>query len=1036
VTRSQETYEHHGAFVVRTPLLPFSTLDLLSTAQDLDTLGERLRALLADPVLREAIFLASPTLDERIDRWLAGEDPDDAEVIRPVLSYITRMAGRPTPFGLFAGCSVGTIGRETSLVLQQRDAATRHTRLDFGFLAKVVATLGSDPAVQPFLTLVPNSSLYRAGGRLRMAEARVEGTSGVRYHRVTFEEDEALTATLDRARHGARLGDLAAALVDDEITIEEATAYVAEMVGAQLLVSDLGPLVTGDEPVPGMVAALKQHDETAHVASALDAADSELASLDAAGVGGDRARYRAIAESLRELDPDLRIDRLFQADLGKPGDGLVLGDDVLAEIHRAIDLLHPLARSGREDELTQFRDAFSERYELREVPLAEALDEEIGIGYGPKPSVAAEGAPLLNGLVAAGRAGGGAPFSATDAYLLRLLTRAVASGAHEVEVTKADLEAMADPNPPPLPDALSVTAILAEHEDGLRVVLEGVNGPSGARILGRFCHLDKGIEALVRRHVEAEERVRPDLVFSEVVHLPEGRIGNILARPVLREHEIPFLAVSGVGEDGRLPLDDLLVSVSGDRVVLRSKRLGREVVPRITNAHNHHTGALAVYRLLGALQYQGVAPSIGWSWGAIANAPFLPRVTMGRLVLALAEWNVGGDELKPFRKAKTSEARRAAVAALREQVGLPRWVVIAVGDNDLPVDLDGAGGCELFAHEAKRGAMRLVELYPGPDALPVTGPEGRFTHEIVVPFVRREPVVVPQRPRLPHGEGEIQAVFPPGSEWLSAKIYTGKATADAVLREAVLPLLSSVLGEGHADGWFFIRYGDPDHHLRLRFSGDPARLSADVLPRLRAAVAPLLADGRVWKVVLDTYVREVGRYGGPAWIVNAEKVFRADSEAVLAMLRAAEGDEGLGVRWRLAVAGVDRLLADAGLDVATRRAAVRRWRDSFVAEHGATGDNAKQNAGRLFRTERAGLEALLDGTTEDPRTAAGLAALDRRSEAIAPLLGGVPEDLLQSLSHMFVNRLLRAAQRTQELVVYDLLDRLYAARLGRAKAAG
>jgi thiopeptide-type bacteriocin biosynthesis protein len=1035
VTRAKETYDHNGAFVVRTPLLPFSTLDALSTAQDLDTLGERLKALLADPVVREAIFMASPTLDERIDRWLAGEDPDEAEVIRPVLSYVTRMAGRPTPFGLFAGCSVGSIGRETSLRLEQRDAATRHTRLDFGFLAKVVSNLGADPKVQPFLTLVPNSSLYRAGGRLRMAEARVEDR-GVRYHRVTFEEDEALTETLERARHGARLGDLAAALVDDDITLAEAEEYVAEMVGAQLLVSDLGPVVTGEEPVPGMVAALKQHDETAHVASALDAADTELATLDAAGVGGDRARYRAIADGLRELDPDLRIDRLFQADLGKPGTGLVLGDDVLDEIYRAIDLLHPLARSGREDELSQFREAFTERYELREVPLAEALDEEIGIGYGPKPSVAAEGAPLLNGLVAMGRAGTGAPWTGQDGYLLRLLTKAVADGAHEVEVTKADLEALADPNPPALPDALSVTAVVAEHEDGLRVQIEGVNGPSGARILGRFCHLDSGIEALVRRHVEAEEAVRPDLVFAEVVHLPEGRIGNILARPVLREHEIPFLAVSMVGEDGRLPLDDLLVSVVGDRVVLRSQRLGREVVPRITNAHNHHTGALAVYRILGALQYQGVAPSLGWSWGALSNAPFLPRVTFGRLVLSLAEWNVGGDDLKPFRKLKTPEARHAAVHTLRERARLPRWVVISVGDNDLPVDLDGAGGVELFAHEAKRGAMRLTELYPMPDALPVTGPEGRFVHEIVVPFVRRQPAAVVSRPPLPHGEGEIAAVFPPGSAWLSAKLYTGKATADAVLRQAVVPLVSAVLSEGLADGWFFIRYGDPDHHLRLRFSGDPARLAGEVLPRLNAAMEPLLADGRVWKVVLDTYRREVGRYGGPEGIVRAEQVFRADSEAVLAIVLAADGDEGLGVRWRLAVAGVDRLLADAGLDVATRRAAVRRWRDGFVAEHGPTGDNAKQNAGKLFRTERAALEALLDGQTDDPRTAAGLAALDRRSTAVGALVAGLPEDALQSLCHMYVNRLLRAAQRTQELVVYDLLDRLYAARMGRAKAAG
>ncbi|HEU0132025.1 MAG TPA: lantibiotic dehydratase [Mycobacteriales bacterium] len=1034
MTRTRDTYEHSGAFVLRTPLLPVGTLDDLAAAPDVATLAERLRAFVADPAVREAIFLASPSLDERLDRWLSGEDTDDAEVVRPLLSYVTRMAGRATPFGLFAGCAVGEIGRETHLAIAPPKEATRHTRLDFGFLAKVVAALGADPAVQPFLTLVPNSSLYRAGARLRMAEARVD-ERGVRYHRVTFEEDAALTETLDRARGGARLGDLAAALVEGDITREEAEEYVGEMVSAQLLVSELGPVVTGPEPVPGMVATLSRQEETAAYAAALDAADKTLAALDANGVGNPTRAYRDLAESLRSIDPDLRIDRLFQVDLGRPGAGLSLGDDVMDELYRAVDLLHRISPKGTNEELTKFREALTDRYEQREVPLAEALDEEIGVGYGPPPALAAEGAPLLQGVLGVGRAGGGQPFTSYDARLLRILATALADGRHAYELTNDDIEALTNDDPLALPDALSVSAVVARTDDGPRVLIDGVVGPSGARILGRFCHLDPEIEALVRRHVEAEERVRPDLVFAEVVHLPEGRVGNILARPVLREHEIPFLAVSGIGEEGRLPIDDLMVSVVGDRIVLRSKRLDREVVPRITNAHNHHTGALAVYRFLGALQYQGVAGSVGWSWGSLANAPFLPRVTHRRLVLAPAVWNVAYDELGDVRKAKTPEQRYAAVQALRERRGLPRRLVVSVGDNDLPVDLDGAGGCELLAHEARRGGLKLVELFPAPEELPVTSPEGVYAHEVVVPLVRKAPVAPPFQ-RVRREETGVEAVFPPGSEWLTAKIYTGKATGDAVLREAVTPLVGSVLRDGLADGWFFIRYADPEQHLRLRFHGDARTIAGEVLPRLREAVAPLLDDGRVWRVQLDTYRREVARYGGPQGVLAAERVFRADSEAVLAVLAAAEGDEGLDVRWRMAVCGVDGILADGGLDVAARREAVRRWRDGLVTEHGGTGDNAKQQAGKLFRKERQSLAALLDGQPSDPRTAAGLAALARRSEVARPLLAGIPQDILGSHCHMHVNRLLRAAQRTQELVVYDLLDRLYAARIGRAKASG
>jgi lantibiotic biosynthesis protein len=41
-------------------------------------------------------------------------------------------------------------------------------------------------------------------------------------------------------------------------------------------------------------------------------------------------------------------------------------------------------------------------------------------------------------------------------------------------------------------------------------------------------------------------------------------------------------------------------------------------------------------------------------------------------------------------------------------------------------------------------------------------------------------------------------------------------------------------------------------------------------------------------------------------------------------------------------------------------------------------------------------------------------------------------DVVMSYAHMHVNRLLRSAQRAQELVLYELLDRFYASQVGRS----
>jgi thiopeptide-type bacteriocin biosynthesis protein len=95
--------------------------------------------------------------------------------------------------------------------------------------------------------------------------------------------------------------------------------------------------------------------------------------------------------------------------------------------------------------------------------------------------------------------------------------------------------------------------------------------------------------------------------------------------------------------------------------------------------------------------------------------------------------------------------------------------------------------------------------------------------------------------------------------------------------------------------------------------------------------------------------------------------------------------------------------------------------------------------------ERLALEQLLaldDGA--DHPLGVGVELLRERSRRLAPIAERLRErkdtlsvsldDLLASYAHMHANRLLRGASRQQELVLYDLLDRVYSSQLARAKS--
>lgn len=1065
-----------GFFVFRSPLLPFDELEAWSeglqgtlasaedfeeaVARDRSKLRARLREMLDRPEIAEALFLASPGLFEALERW--RNDPDSRKGKRAedsLVRYFQRMATRPTPFGLFSGCSVGPLGgsAETRLRLAPRTGYQRHSRLDNDYLFALCEDLGRDPALRRELEYQPNSSLYRAAGRLRYAEARLVGKMRS-HHLVALDPSPYLDAALERAARRATASELAAAVVaadpDGEVTLEEAEEYVNELIEAQVLVSDLTPGVTGPEPIHGVEEQLAGLPSGRAAAAALAQARETLAALDADGLGAATDRYLAVAEDLRKLPTSVELSRLYQVDMVKPLVEAKLGAAVVEEMQRGLFLMHRLAVRPRQQNLERFRKDFIERYgERRWVPLAEVLDDETGIGF--ERDGLTESSPLLHGLdLNRPSADNSVPWGVLQAWQLRKVEAALARGEQEIELMEKDVEGLAAREPHPQPDSLEVMARLAatSEEDAsegrFQLLWKSSSGPSGVRMLGRFCHADAELEARIREHLAAEEVARPDAVFAEIVHMPQGRTGNIIVRPVLRAYEIPVLGLSGAPDECQIPLTDLQVTVTEQRIVLRSERLGREVIPRLTTAHNFFTG-IGVYRFLCALQDQGVIGGLQWSWGPLEGLAFLPRVKSGRLILRRARWKLFVEEIETLCSG-SSAARFAAAQRLRAERRMPRYVLFAEGDNELLVDLDNVLSVEAWLDVLeRRREVTLIELFPRPEDLCARGPEGRFVHELVVPFVRSgEPAsaspAVAARPVRAVPAGAVQRSFLPGSEWLYAKLYLGTSTADAVLRDVIGPVTREVQASGAADSWFFIRYGDPHWHLRLRFHGAPQRLLTEVLPALEATVAPLLGDGRLWRMQLDTYDREIERYGGPSGIEWCEQLFHVDSEAVVALMELLDGDEGASARWRLAVCGIDLLLDDLGMDANGKRAILGQVREGFFREYGGS-KGLRVQLDLKQRAERRAMESLLDAMPSGGGDfAPWIAILKSRSERNAPIVAELRRleqtrrltiplaQIASSLVHMQVNRLIRSDQRAHELVLYDLLSAIYESRAARA----
>jgi thiopeptide-type bacteriocin biosynthesis protein len=1019
-------------FVLRTPFEPWSTwsgwsasIDGLPPGRQLQALRAYLLAQIVRPEVVRAIRIASPDLVEAIPLWQADPESEyGGRIETSLVRYFSRLCCRPTPFGLFAGCTAGEVGQATCLVLAGQEAYRSHSRLDMEYLAGFARALERLPEIRDQLRYRPNSSLYSSGDRFRYVET-CWGRQGRGYRLVALEATDAVRSILEAAGGGLTARELAERIPPDAATRDEALAFVGGLVEAQALVSDLEPPLTGLEPVPYLLDWLNDAGIRTGPAETLSRVQSGLEEHDETSLAV-RPPLEDWARELAAHHPCPPISRLFQVDLFKPAITATLGEDLLGPVQEGILLLRNLFNRGDDDALRGFRAAFEERYGDREVPLLVALDEEIGIGF-EAGDAAGHLLPLLQGLQ-------GQPDGTKDDLsltpllqsLLPRITEAAAQGVTAIRLQRTDLEPFFLPAPHPLPGSFSVLISLALEQGRIdKVHLNSIWGPPGTALLGRFCHGDRELTERVRQFHAREEQQRPDVRFAEIVHLPEDRFGNVILRPLLRGYEIPYLGGSGVADARRIQPGDLQLSLRANRLILRQGKGGPEVIPRLTSAHHFRGRNLGTYQFLCELAGQD-GSCRNWDWGGLACLPFLPRLEVGRLVLAKATWLAQGREVAGMRDLEGA----ALVARMSEWTRLrriPRYALLVDGDNKMPVDFGNPMSVRMFlGMVANRDRFRLEEVFPEASQLPVRGPEGAFAGEIVLPFLHRAaergaPPIVD----IPTTTVE-QLGYLPGSEWLYLKFYSGPASVDRVLLDLVRPWVQACQAVGLADRWFFVRYRDPDWHLRVRVHGDPGALLGWALTDLQRRAQPMLEANLLWKLQLDTYFPECQRYGTGPELLACERLFTADSEAVLAML--ADGLEEPEERWRLGLLGMDLLLTDLGFQREEKREFLEsRWRAFFAGCGFGSGTPAR--LGIRFRAERRPLAALLNGTL--PAMPGGAEALYRRSRVHAPILAAIdwPRQVCQnraeSLIHMHLNRLLRTAQRAQEAVLYHFLARHY-----------
>ena len=735
-------YQGFGKYILRTPLLPFSFYKEFTSKKDLT--DNDFKELYNNPIIKEALFLASPSFYEQTVRWINGEVTDEKKADKlkhSILKYVSRMSSRCTPFGLFAGCSVGQFQEKTNIKLTGGGKNERHTRLDMNYLVALSQNLAKNETIKQQLLFFPNSSIYKAGSHLRYVEYSYINSRRL-HHIIGVDDTEYLNRVIEKASKGALLEDLIQELVDDCISIEEATSFVEELVSSQLLISELEPSVSGPEFLEQIYSVLKSLNGVDEILIVLDEAKQKIKTLDSL-IGNEPQKYLELSTFLEKLKTEFNLKFMFQTDMVLKNEKNTLKKEVIDDVKKGLVLLNKIAIPPQETLLSKFKDAFYERFEEREVLLSKALDTEIGLGY-KQGHGSGDINPLVDDLVISRPRNKNVPvdikWSNVNALFQKKLIQAFKENAYTISLNNQDfIEYEGTWND--LPDTFSCMIEVLKIEGTEKIKFSGGGGSSASNLLGRFCHGDKELHQYTKEIIDVETKINSDKLLAEIVHLPESRVGNILMRPDFRKYEIPYLAKSIKDEGNQLPLDDLMISVKNyKRIALKSKKHNKEVVPHLTNAHNYSNNSLPIYHFLSDMQTQGIRSGIGFNLGPFTEEyEFIPRIEYHNLILQNATWNLKKKHLKSLIDSiNDSEKFSDKIRILCTSLKIPQYVMLVDSDNELLINFENLTSVRMLIDTVrKRDQFKLTEFLFNDEGVVKKG-DDYYTNQVIMSFYNEQ----------------------------------------------------------------------------------------------------------------------------------------------------------------------------------------------------------------------------------------------------------------------------------------------------------
>ncbi|EKS7868022.1 MULTISPECIES: lantibiotic dehydratase [Bacillus] len=829
--------------------------------------------LFSNPIIREAIL----TTNLAFYNIIKNNKGNKEQIINTFSNYLQRMSIRATPLALLSSVSLQNINNLHKLETNDLSQLKKHTRIDMDWLFEFTKHLEDNWDILLFLDVKINNTIFKTSNYVnniylsyygkKYEDIKKNGSTTL-----SLKNTQILEYIIDSCKTFTNFNKLFKDLKEISIGVVEPPvifSFLRKLINDEILITNLRPCIGSNSIFEDIIDVLKAIPTAELYYKKLLYIQKLLNEYDNSIIGEGEEIYLKIVNTLKKIVESknyLQVDTTFSP---KNTEAIKI------ELNDLNSLAHFLYKTNIKDiesvSLKEYKNKFVEKYGTEcEIPLLELIDKNRGLGYPESYDIYDKNNPQYNNL---------------KQYVTDKIINCYLNENNEISLIDEEIEQLNlnqnESNILNFELNFMINNDFNKNTNYAFSLMPNIGSMRANKMAGRFLNYFNSTDKDNLKLMIDEEKNFFDSqnsLLTELTYFPEkSRIANISQTNSFLDYELPIATTSNKNPSSTIELNDIVVGLSLEsKFYLKSSKLNKQII--CTNSHMMNPNIChSLYQFLYKINPLPKSFTLLQVISEIKNSQiYTPRITYKSIILSPKTWNIPSNYLID----SDIHALHSSILKIKKDYKIPNQVYLLIGDNRILININNFHEMhKIKKHLKKYSSVSLTEIEP----FLLNSKKNLKIHEIVIPFSRedKENIKLPKI-SIQTNKSYIAKKYNPLGKWSYIKLYTSEYKQNELLIKYINPFIERLQKEGIIEKFFFIKYLDPNPHIRLRILW--SKSSPNRFDLLNDFLEFLQNKEIIFSTDICSYTPEVIRYGGPNAIEAAETYFYHDSKFISQIL--------------------------------------------------------------------------------------------------------------------------------------------------------